>query len=70
MNIVAEPGDAIIHHGNTIHLAGPNVTKDRHRRGFAMVIKGVSAQRDHEKFKAYHESSKLQQSSFGIEVNP
>ncbi len=70
VNIVAEPGDALIHYGNTIHRAGPNGTKDRHRRSFAMVFKGASAQRDHEKFKAYHESSKLQQSSFGIEVNP
>jgi len=69
VSIVAEPGDALIHHGNTIHRAGSNKTLDRHRRGFAMVMKGTQARRDQERFEIYNESSKSQQSSFGIELN-
>lgn len=62
-----QPGDAVIHHGNTIHRAGPNLTKNRQRRALAMVFRGKSASRDYQRFNTYLESSNQQQASFGIE---
>ena len=62
-----QPGDAVIHHGNTIHRAGPNLTKNRQRRALAMVSRGKSASRDYQRFNTYLESSNQQQASFGIE---
>ena len=64
-----QPGDAVIHHGNTIHRAGPNLTKNRQRRALAMVFRGKSASRDYQRFNTYLESSNQQQASFGIESN-
>ena len=61
------PGDALIHHGNTIHLAGPNLTNNRQRRALAMVFRGKSAIRDSQRFNTYLESSNQQQASLGIE---
>lgn len=61
------PGDALIHHGNTIHLAGPNLTNNRQRRALAMVFRGKSAIRDSKRFNTYLESSNQQQASLGIE---
>ena len=63
------PGDAVIHHGNTIHRAGPNLTKNHQRRALAMVFCGKSAIRDSQRFNTYLESSNQQQASFGIESN-
>ncbi len=37
-----EPGDIIIHHCNTIHMAGANHS-NRRRRSVSMRINGVSA---------------------------
>ncbi len=59
--VCLEPGDVTIHHGNTIHRADANITPDRHRRSFAMVFQGVSAQRDEVAFARYLEASKAQQ---------
>jgi len=61
------PGDAVIHHGNTIHRAGPNLTNNRQRRALAMVFRGKSAIRDSQRFNTYLESSNQQQASLGIE---
>lgn len=55
------PGDAMAHHGNTIHLAGPNHSPSRHRRAFAMVYRGVSCQRDEEAFARYQAAAQAQQ---------
>lgn len=63
-----EPGDVIVHHGNMIHLASPNKSKDRHRRAFAMVIKGASAQRDEEAFARYQADVKKQHSQMGLQT--
>ncbi len=63
-----EPGDVIVHHGNTIHLASPNKAKDRHRRAFAMVIKGVSAERDPVTFQRYQDSVKQQHQQMGLKT--
>ena len=57
----------MIHHGNTIHRAEPNLTKNRQRRALAMVFRGKSAHRDYQRFHTYLESSNQQQASFGIE---
>jgi ectoine hydroxylase-related dioxygenase (phytanoyl-CoA dioxygenase family) len=47
-----EPGDALIHHGQTIHYSGPNRT-DRARRGLLMVFRGEHALPDAQLKAAY-----------------
>ena len=37
-----QPGDAVVHHGDTIHRADPNRSPVRNRRAFAMVVRGAS----------------------------
>ena len=44
--VTLRAGDAVAHHGMTIHRADANLSATRHRRSFAMVFKGVSCQRD------------------------
>tara|TARA_Y100001934_G_C12381505_1_gene792696 strand:+ start:2586 stop:3362 length:777 start_codon:yes stop_codon:yes gene_type:complete len=63
-----EPGDCVIHHGNTIHRADPNPS-DRTRRGFALVIEGASAQRDDDAFSRYVDSVQAQHESLGLDVD-
>lgn len=63
-----QPGDVIVHHGNTIHLASPNQAKDRHRRAFAMVIRGESAERDPVAFQRYQDSVKQQHQQLGLKA--
>lgn len=63
-----QPGDVIVHHGNTIHLASPNRAKDRHRRAFAMVIKGVSTQRDLVAYQNYQDAVKQQHAQMGLKT--
>ena len=60
-----EPGDAVAHHGNTIHRADPNRSATRHRRAFAMVYKGDSCQRDEEAFARYQRSVESQHKALG-----
>ncbi len=64
----AQPNDVLIHHGNTIHRAQANTSTVRHRRSFAVVFYGVSAQRDEPAFARYLESSKSQQMALGLHV--
>lgn len=63
-----EPGDVIVHHGNTIHRAEPNRSQDRHRRAFAMVIRGISAERDPVAFQRYQDSVKQQHQQLGLKT--
>lgn len=63
-----QPGDCVVHHGNTIHRADPNPS-DRTRRGFALVIEGASAQRDEEAFSRYVNSVQAQHDSLGLKVD-
>lgn len=65
-----QPGDLVAHHGKTIHRADANQSNDRHRRAFAMVIRGVSCQRDEHAFARYTQSLKAQHAGMGIEANP
>jgi phytanoyl-CoA hydroxylase len=59
------PGDAVAHHGNMIHRAGPNRSV-RHRRAFAMVFRGVSCRRDEEAFARYHAAALAQRAALGL----
>lgn len=61
-----EPGDLIVHHGETIHRAEPNRSADRHRRAFAMVFKGVSCRRDEEAYARYQQALKAQHDSLNL----
>lgn len=63
-----ESGDAVVHHGNTIHRADPNRSDRRERRALAMVFRGVSARRDEEAFARYLSALKAQQREMGLEV--
>ena len=56
--ITANPGDAVIHHAETIHWAGSNQTTDRNRAALAMVFKSNACQRNQQRFEAYQQSAK------------
>ena len=66
--VIAQPGDVLIHHGNTIHRADANRSNVRHRRSFAMVFQGVSCVRDEAAFNRYLESSKAQHQEMGLKT--
>jgi phytanoyl-CoA hydroxylase len=59
--ILLRPGDAVAHHGMTIHRADANHSSTRHRRSFALVFKGASTTRDQEAYQRYLTSAKQQQ---------
>ncbi len=63
--VPAEPGDVLIHHGNTIHRADANRSATRHRRSFGMVFRGVNCQRDEDAFRKYTASLETQRASLG-----
>lgn len=63
-----EPGDVVIHHGNTIHRADANRSATRHRRSFALVFRGVSAQRDDDAFARYRAAAKQQHEQLGLKT--
>lgn len=62
------PGDAVAHHGNTVHRADPNRSPTRHRRAFAMVYRGVSCQRDEEAFQRYRSALQAQHAAMGLQT--
>jgi len=64
--IHAQPGDLLIHHGNTIHRADANRTTTRHRRSFAMVFQGTSCQRDEAAYERYLNSATAQHRELGV----
>ena len=68
VRVCLEPGDIVAHHGNTYHRAEVNRSSTRHRRAFAMVIKGVSCRRDEEGFARYNESLKAQHEAMGLQA--
>jgi len=63
-----QPGDAVAHHGMTIHRADANMSAVRHRCSFAMVFRGVSCERDNEAFERYLQSARSQHQSMGLNV--
>lgn len=62
------PGDAVAHHGMTIHRAEPNRSPTLNRRAFAMVFKGVSCRRDEARFARYQQSARAQHESMGLKT--
>lgn len=63
-----QPGDAVAHHGMTIHRADANLSTARHRRSFAMVYRGISCQRDNEAYGRYLASARDQHQEFGLQT--
>jgi phytanoyl-CoA hydroxylase len=61
-----QPGDAVAHHGMTIHRADANLSTTRHRRSFAMVFKGTSCRRDEAAFARYSASAREQRQEMGL----
>ena len=61
-----QPGDAVAHHGMTIHRADPNRSPTKHRRAFALVFKGVSCKRDEAAFARYQASLMKQHETMGL----
>jgi phytanoyl-CoA hydroxylase len=68
VQIHLQPGDAVCHHGETIHRADPNRSATRHRRAFAMVFRGVSCRRDEAAFARYTAALKKQHEEMGLEA--
>lgn len=68
--IPAQPGDALIHHGLTIHRAEANRSHARHRRSFGLVFKGISCQRDDTAFARYQETARMQHRDLGVSREP
>jgi len=67
--IVAQPGDALIHLGNTIHRADPNQSLTRHRRSFGVVIQAKSCTRDELAFQNYLDASRSQHQELGLKTS-
>ena len=63
-----QPGDAVAHHGMTIHRADANLSATRHRRSFAMVFTGVSCQRDEAAFARYQVAARDQHQELGLKT--
>ena len=53
--IHANRGDLLVHHALTIHTAGGNKTRDRHRRALGFVYHAGRAQHDQQRFEAYQQ---------------
>lgn len=68
VKIHLQPGDAVCHHGMTIHRAEPNRSANRHRRAFAMVFKGVSCRRDEEGYARYEAAVRQQHQELGLQT--
>ena len=66
--IFLEPGDLVLHHGNTIHRADANRSATRHRRAFAMVFQGSSCRRDEAAFQRYKAALEQQHQQLGLTV--
>lgn len=66
--IHAQPGDLLIHHGNTIHRADANRSATRHRRSFALVFKAPSCRRDEDAFRRYSQAAQAQHQQLGLKT--
>lgn len=66
--IKLQPGDATVHHGETVHRADPNRSSTRHRRAFAMVMQGTTCRTDEAAMAAYQAALKSQHEGLGLEV--
>ena len=68
VKILLDPGDTVVHHGNTIHRAEANRTSDRNRRAFAMVMRGQSCERDEDAFERNRIALEAQHKEMGLKV--
>lgn len=66
--VLLQPGDAVAHHGMTIHRADANLSATRHRRSFAMVFQGVSCRRDEAAFARYAAAAREQHQELGLKT--
>ncbi|WP_437222348.1 phytanoyl-CoA dioxygenase family protein [Planctomicrobium sp. SH661] len=66
--IHAQPGDVLIHHGDMIHRAEANRSNTRHRRSFAMVVRGQSCRRDEAAYQRYLDAATLHHQNMGLNV--
>jgi phytanoyl-CoA hydroxylase len=66
--IPLQPGDAVAHHGMTIHRADANLSATRHRRSFALVFKGASCRRDQAARDRYLASAREQHHELGLKT--
>lgn len=66
--VLLRPGDAVAHHGMTIHRADANLSAVRQRRSFAMVFRGASCVRDHEAYARYLASARSQHADLGLQT--
>lgn len=66
--ILLQPGDAVVHHGMTIHRADANLSATRNRRSFAMVFRGESCQRDEAAYSRYTAAAREQHEAMGLKV--
>ncbi len=64
--IYCEPGDLVVHHGEVIHRADPNRTRDQQRRAFAIVYYTESAQRDEVAYQKYQQRLASQHQQMGL----
>lgn len=64
--VCLQPGDAVAHHGMTIHRADANMSATRQRRSFAMVFNGVSCRRDEAAFARYQAAAREQHQEMGL----
>ena len=69
VKILLNPGDAVVHHGDTIHRADANRSATRNRRAFAMVIRGESCRRDEEAFERYRNAVRAQHKDLGLQTS-
>ena len=53
MAVPAKPGDVLIHHSMTIHLASPNSSATRNRRSLGMIYYSTRAQQDVVRLQKY-----------------
>ena len=67
--IELKPGDAVAHHGNTIHRAEPNRSETSSRRAFAIVFQAKSCQRDEQAFGRYMQNVNQQHESLGLQTS-
>lgn len=65
--VCLEPGDAVVHHSETIHRADPNRTANRQRRAFVMTFRGESCQVDGTALAQYQANLKEQHQSMDLD---
>ena len=66
VKIHANPGDLVVHHGETIHRADSNRSTDRHRRAFALVFEGANCREDPVARQRYFEAVASQHEELGL----